>query len=52
MSSGRIKDGDASATDLPGHNADRKGENDRSPITSDNKTRPLNQAPIVRSSFS
>jgi hypothetical protein len=28
--------------DLPGCNADDKGENDRSLITSDTKTRPLN----------
>jgi hypothetical protein len=38
--------------DLSGCHAPRKGENDRSLITSDNKTRPLNQAPTVRSSFS
>ena len=36
---------------LPGRYAYRKGENDRSLITSDNKTRPLNQASAVRSSF-
>jgi hypothetical protein len=34
-----------------GRYAYRKGENDRSLITSDNKTRPLNQAPALRSSF-
>jgi len=36
---------------LPGRYAYRKGENDRSQITPDNKTRPLNQASAVRSSF-
>jgi hypothetical protein len=37
---------------FPRCNADAKGENDRSLITSDTKTRPLNQAPAVRSSSS
>ncbi len=32
--------------DLPGRNADDKGENDRSLTTSDTKTRPLNQASL------
>ena len=36
---------------LPGCNADDEGENDRSLTTSDTKTRPLNQAPSVRSSL-
>ena len=38
--------------DLPGCHANGEGENDRSLITSDTKTRPLNQAPTVRSSSS
>jgi hypothetical protein len=36
---------------LHGRYAYRKGENDRSLITSDNKTRPLNQASAATSSF-
>ena len=38
--------------DLPGCDADDEGENDRSLTTSDTKTRPLNLASAVRSSFS
>jgi hypothetical protein len=37
---------------LPGCDAGSDGENDRSLTTSDTKTRPLNQAPAVRSSSS
>jgi hypothetical protein len=37
--------------DLPGRDADGEGEDDRSLTTSETKTRPLNQAPPVRSSF-
>jgi len=36
---------------VPRRNADDEGENDRRLITSDTKTRSLNQAPSVRSSL-
>jgi hypothetical protein len=54
MRRGHIGDAGASGkpnADLPRCNADDKGENDRGLITSDTKTRLLNQAPAVRSTL-